>query len=157
MRKGQAALEFLITYGWAIMVVLAAIGALAYFGVLNPGNFLPNKCVASPGFSCVGKPQVVPGTSPNGYIAQAFTANVGYSVTYTNTTVGTTSTATVLCAKGTPPVTCSPVNTLVDGTTYLLVVRGTFTAGQNIKEDVTLTATNPNSGLTDRWVISISG
>ena len=29
MRKGQAAMEFLMTYGWAILVVLAAIGALA--------------------------------------------------------------------------------------------------------------------------------
>lgn len=35
-RKGQAAMEFLMTYGWAILVVLAAIGALAYFGVLSP-------------------------------------------------------------------------------------------------------------------------
>lgn len=36
MRKGQAAIEFLMTYGWAILVVLAAIGALFYFGVLGP-------------------------------------------------------------------------------------------------------------------------
>ena len=30
-RKSQAAMEFLMTYGWAILVVLVAIGALAYF------------------------------------------------------------------------------------------------------------------------------
>ncbi|MCF7865934.1 hypothetical protein K9L67_02665 [Candidatus Woesearchaeota archaeon] len=35
-KKGQAAMEFLMTYGWAILVVLLAIGALAYFGLLNP-------------------------------------------------------------------------------------------------------------------------
>lgn len=35
-RRGQAAMEFLMTYGWAILVVLAAVAALAYFGVL-PG------------------------------------------------------------------------------------------------------------------------
>jgi len=40
-RKSQAALEFLMTYGWAILVVLIAIGALAYFGVLSPARFLP--------------------------------------------------------------------------------------------------------------------
>lgn len=34
--KGQAAMEFLMTYGWAILVVLACIGALTYFGVLKP-------------------------------------------------------------------------------------------------------------------------
>lgn len=52
VRKGQAAMEFLMTYGWAILVVLAAIGALAYFGVLSPDNFLPSKCTISPEFAC---------------------------------------------------------------------------------------------------------
>ena len=33
-KKSQAALEFIMTYGWAILVVLVAIGALAYFGIL---------------------------------------------------------------------------------------------------------------------------
>ena len=46
--KAQAAMEFIMTYGWAILVVLVAIGeqwnlagALAYFGVLNVDNFAP--------------------------------------------------------------------------------------------------------------------
>jgi len=42
-KKGQAAMEFLMTYGWAILVVLAAIAALAYFGVLSPSNMLPER------------------------------------------------------------------------------------------------------------------
>jgi hypothetical protein len=45
-------MEFLTTYGWAILVVLAAIGTLAHFGVLSPGNLLPSKCTMSGGFSC---------------------------------------------------------------------------------------------------------
>ena len=45
-------MEFLMTYGWAILVVLVAIGALAYFGVLNPGRFLPSSCTIEPGISC---------------------------------------------------------------------------------------------------------
>ena len=51
-KKGQAAMEFLMTYGWAILVVLIAIGALAYFGVLNPSRFLPESCTLIAGFSC---------------------------------------------------------------------------------------------------------
>lgn len=43
MKKGQAAMEFLMTYGWAIIVVLVAIGALAYFGVLSPNKLLPER------------------------------------------------------------------------------------------------------------------
>jgi hypothetical protein len=51
-RKAQAALEFLTTYGWAFLVILIMIGALAYFGVLNPSNLVPDKCIASGGFTC---------------------------------------------------------------------------------------------------------
>ncbi len=52
VKKGQAAMEFLMTYGWAILVVLIAIGALAYFGVLNPSRFLPESCTLIPGLGC---------------------------------------------------------------------------------------------------------
>lgn len=41
--KAQAAMEFLMTYGWAILVVLLAVGALAYFGAFNLDSFLPDR------------------------------------------------------------------------------------------------------------------
>ena len=52
-KKGQAALEFLMTYGLAILVVLVAVGALAYFGVLSPDRFLPSKCTLQSGIACL--------------------------------------------------------------------------------------------------------
>ena len=52
-KKAQAAMEFLMTYGWAILVVLIAISALTYFGVLNPSKFLPEKCDLIPGLTCI--------------------------------------------------------------------------------------------------------
>lgn len=51
-KRGQAALEFLTTYGWAFMVILVMIGALAYFGILSPDRFLPQRCNVGPEFSC---------------------------------------------------------------------------------------------------------
>lgn len=51
-KRGQAGMEFLMNYGWMILVVLTAIGALAYFGVLNPSRFLPNSCTMAPGIGC---------------------------------------------------------------------------------------------------------
>jgi hypothetical protein len=45
-------MEFLMTYGWAILVVLVAISALAYFGIFTPSRFLPNTCTIAPGISC---------------------------------------------------------------------------------------------------------
>jgi hypothetical protein len=52
MRRGQAALEFIMTYGWAILVVLVLIGALAYMGVVNPKRLIPESCVFSTGITC---------------------------------------------------------------------------------------------------------
>ena len=51
--KGQAALEFLTTYGWAFLVILIMIGTLAYFGILSPGKLLPNRCNFGSEFQCV--------------------------------------------------------------------------------------------------------
>jgi uncharacterized protein (UPF0333 family) len=52
-KKAQAAMEFLMTYGWAILVVLVAIAALAYFGVLSPNRFLPERCTLPSGIACL--------------------------------------------------------------------------------------------------------
>lgn len=42
-----------MTYGWAILIVVVALAALAYFGVLNPPT--PSKCLAdtSTGLVCL--------------------------------------------------------------------------------------------------------
>jgi hypothetical protein len=47
-RKGQAAVEFLMTYGWAILAAVIAIGVLAYFGVFSPGKFVVDTVLLSP-------------------------------------------------------------------------------------------------------------
>ena len=49
-KKGQAALEFLMTYGWAILAAIIVIGVLAYFGVYSPGKFAPEAVVVNPPF-----------------------------------------------------------------------------------------------------------
>lgn len=50
--RGQAALEYLTTYGWAFMVVLVMVGALAYFGLTDAESFIPERCDISIGFAC---------------------------------------------------------------------------------------------------------
>ena len=42
--KGQSALEFLMTYGWAFLAMLLVVGVLVSSGFLNPENFIPEKC-----------------------------------------------------------------------------------------------------------------
>jgi hypothetical protein len=43
-RKGQAALEYIVTYGWGFLAILLVIGVLAYFGLLNPTRYVPARC-----------------------------------------------------------------------------------------------------------------
>ena len=38
-QKAQASLEFLLTYGWAILTTIIIVGVLAYFGVFNSESY----------------------------------------------------------------------------------------------------------------------
>lgn len=57
MVRGQVVLEFLLTYGWAILIVVLSIFAVIYFGVFDSVSletcFCPSKCdVSSRNISC---------------------------------------------------------------------------------------------------------
>jgi len=52
-RKAQAALEYLVTYGWGFLVILVVVGALAYFGLLSPSRYIPAKCEFGAQLECV--------------------------------------------------------------------------------------------------------
>ncbi len=52
-RKGQAAFEYLVTYGWAFVVIIAAIGVLSYFGLLSPQRYIPDTCEFGEQLNCV--------------------------------------------------------------------------------------------------------
>ena len=51
--KSQSAMEYLMTYGWSILIVAVVLGALAYLGVFNPLYFAPK---ANPGSCQVFRP-----------------------------------------------------------------------------------------------------
>lgn len=44
MKRGQAALEFLFTYGWAIFLVLLTVSSLMYFGLVDFDIFVQDSC-----------------------------------------------------------------------------------------------------------------
>ena len=49
-KKAQAAMEFLMTYGWAILIVLIVLAALFFLGVFSPKT--ANVCQISTPFFC---------------------------------------------------------------------------------------------------------
>jgi len=44
LRKGQGALEYLMTYGWALLVIVVVGAALFALGVLNPSTYTQKSC-----------------------------------------------------------------------------------------------------------------
>ncbi|MBM3304262.1 MAG: hypothetical protein FJY76_04125 [Candidatus Aenigmarchaeota archaeon] len=44
MRKGQGAMEYLMTYGWALLVIIIVGAALFALGVLNPATYQQRRC-----------------------------------------------------------------------------------------------------------------
>ncbi|MCL5011642.1 MAG: hypothetical protein M1594_01980 [Candidatus Marsarchaeota archaeon] len=54
MRKGQSALEYLVTYGWAILAIVIVAAILWYFGVFNPSRFTSShQCGGFSDFQCL--------------------------------------------------------------------------------------------------------
>jgi hypothetical protein len=53
MARGQVAVEFLITYGWAFMVILGAISTLIYLGVFDVDMFVVERCEFASNIYCV--------------------------------------------------------------------------------------------------------
>jgi hypothetical protein len=55
-KRAQITMESLLLYGAAVLVVLLAVAALTYFGVLDMGRWLPQKCnLGSSTVECVGQ------------------------------------------------------------------------------------------------------
>ena len=50
--KGQAATEFLMTYGWALLLIFIAMGALYYMGIFEPA--VAEKCIPKAPFGECG-------------------------------------------------------------------------------------------------------
>ena len=76
-KKGQAAMEFLMTYGWAILAAIIAIGVLAYF-YFSPGDMGANAAVLNAPFYAqawqVSTSQVQIGIKNNGQDTVTITA-----------------------------------------------------------------------------------
>jgi len=53
--KGQTALEYLITYGWAILVILVVLAVLWYYGVFSPGKWAGESVSEGSAFKVVDK------------------------------------------------------------------------------------------------------
>ena len=50
--RAQSAMEYLMTYGWAILIIAVVLGALFSLGVFSSSSLLGTSCIASSGYYC---------------------------------------------------------------------------------------------------------
>ncbi len=72
-RRGQGALEYLLTHGWALLVLALVIVILYGIGIFNPNRYVAEECVFQPGFGCA---------SPARLHLSSFSASGGEKVKY---------------------------------------------------------------------------
>ncbi|VVB99241.1 Uncharacterised protein [uncultured archaeon] len=93
--KGQAMMEYLVTYGWALLALLFVVAFLLASGAFSPNSFSTQECTFQPDLPCpsfvlyldsaaAGQPATLQFTLRNGL---GFPINVT-NVTYTATNLG---------------------------------------------------------------------
>lgn len=102
MKRGQSALEYLVTYGWAILAIVIIAGVLWYFGVFNPAQWTESK--GSGGFTGVTIIDYQ-ANSTTGVVTMVLGNKVGRTITAycepANVTLSTTDTSQCIIT-GTP-------------------------------------------------------
>jgi len=143
--KGQTALEYLITYGWAILVILVVLAVLWYYNIFNPAAW--------------GGPQVISGTS---FLVLDYSLQGAPNIT-TNSTM-----AIVLGNKGPAPLNITNLAISGDlsgadnnaGAGWYMMGAGNITisgiglstigSGQTVSFTILMTYDNLQTGLTDK-------
>ena len=126
MKRGQSALEYLMTYGWAILAVVIIAGVLWYLGIFNPNQFAGEKqCGGFSGFTCQDFRM-----NTSGVLTIVLNNKVGGSVTV--------------------PATCAPTAVSANSnTTCTLTGFPSGTAGNTFsRQTLSLNYTDSRSGLT---------
>jgi len=161
-KKAQSAMEYLMTYGWAILIVIIVAAALYALGIFNPATFTGRQAT---GFQVLGTPSDWDLDSSGNFKMILSNSKLGTTVTIyniTNTLSGTsttydtfnctgnggyltigpggTSTLPTDCTANATTFTMSPEQSA--GTTYSIGVSITYASGGFPHTDVgTLTGT----------------
>ncbi len=144
-RKGQTAMEYLMTYGWAILIIIIVAAALFALGVFNPGTFTQSTSVGFSQFNVpTGSWQWLSTPDPDTFTI--ILANQAGSRIEVNNVVATAGTSSV-CDSGALTTQLAPNQestfTIICGVGVNLVQGTAYTAS------VTITYDNLDTGLND--------
>lgn len=129
-RKAQSAMEYLMTYGWAILIVIIVAAALYALGIFNPATYTQSTAVGFQGF------QVPTGGwqfTSNGQLTLQLRNMAGSNIEITNVTATYAGreryndTTYQLSAGDTYTITISGFPLANQGTPYSITVEITYT------------------------------
>jgi hypothetical protein len=129
--KSQSALEYMATYGWAILIIVIVAGVLYSLGVFSPSNAASNTVIGFSGFNV--QAQCIQG----GALEMQITNGLGYTVNITK--VNTTSNSgQSMQITNAPVLLSSQVST-----SYYVPNACPLTTGSRYSVSTTLTYTEP--------------
>ena len=141
-KRSQAAMEFLMTYGWAILAAIIAIGVL-FLIVGNPNSWIGDRFQLTDPFKGEGA-----SASAATGVQIEFTNGVGEAITVNDVVIDNCGAednagagwAVASNARQAVTVTCSPV----------------LVAGDRIRGDITISYTKTGSSITQKGTGSIN-
>ncbi|MCL5106008.1 MAG: hypothetical protein M1331_01240, partial [Candidatus Marsarchaeota archaeon] len=77
-------MEYLMTYGWAILIIAVVLAALDLLGVFNGSALISSSCLATPGYLC-GQPIMSVNTTGPNFLSFSFQQDTGatmYNVSF---------------------------------------------------------------------------
>ena len=125
--KAQAAIDFLMTYGWAIVLIVLVAAALFSLGIFDTGTFIGNKAVGFTQVQVVGFKLAQDGT-----LTMKFQNQVGEPInvtsinaTYQSTEITNINTgiSNLGVGKSSSTVTVGDFGTLTAGNSYTLPIK----------------------------------
>lgn len=133
MRRGQTAMEYLMTYGWAILIIMVVLAVLFYLGVLSP--VVPSQCTFAAGITC---------TTTKLHVADGrLTLEIGQGTGHTINVTGVTCTQNTSQAYATGgSIVYNPADSVVIASGSKAFVADGRSAGGTGRYNVTCTGAN---------------
>lgn len=139
-RKGQAAVEFLMTYGWAILAAIVVIGAIAIY--FRPDSAIQDSLILTPPFFA----QAI--TVSNNLVTTDLRNNGAETVNITSIAIANVQGATNPCTTLLPDLIIIAGGS--NSTATAVTCAGMATAGSRFSGDVTITYLKSGTSLVSR-------
>ena len=82
--RAQSAMEYLMTYGWAMLIIAVVLSALYVLGLFSPNTYVSSQCIFPAQLSCISSSLTTTGLlSIN--LEQAFTSPINVTAIGCNT------------------------------------------------------------------------